>query len=101
AMSLALATVIGFSAFKATESNKQTERVLAFNAATDQYEEVANYNSANCEPGEQICSYKTDSTQGDGPGQVPVSISLEDLSTYLHLMEANGPDKSQYDFGAL
>lgn len=97
-MSVALAMVIGFSAFKMAESETQTERVLAYNATTNQYEEVLNYSDNNCEPGTEICSYKTEAPTGSSPGQVPSEIPLDDLSDYIHLMEQNGPNESQYDF---
>jgi len=98
AMSIALAAIIGFSAFKAAESETQTERVLAYNATSNQYEEVSNYSDENCEPGTEICSYKTEAPAGSSPGQVPSEIPLDDLGDYIHLMEQNGPSESQYDF---
>jgi len=95
---VASAAIVGFSAFKIVDEPKQSTRILAFNATTNQYEEVANYDPNNCDPGTQICSYKTEAESGSAPGQVPTQIPLEQLDNYLHLMDENGLPNKQYNF---
>ncbi|ERJ58809.1 hypothetical protein [Sphingobacterium paucimobilis] len=95
---IALAAIIGFSAFKMSDDPIQSTRVLAYNNATEQYEEVTDYNTNKCIPGTEICSFTTEAEIGSAPGQVPSEIPLDQLNDYLPLMTQLGDNHKQYDF---
>lgn len=100
-MMVIAAAVIAFGASAQTIINikqAQSERILAYNATTNQYEEVEDYLPGKCQEGEEICSYSTDREAGSNPGQVPSVIPLDEIGDYEHLMTQLGPDESQYDF---
>lgn len=95
---IALAAVLGFSAFKMSDDPKQSTRVLVYNNATDQYEEVTNYDPNKCILGSEICSFTTEAEVGTAPGQVPSIIPKAQLDDYLPHMTQLGQDNRQYDF---